>query len=311
MHSTIHAQRSKIVRTAAIIALAGNLFLAVLKIATGFFGNSLAVLSDGIDSSTDVAIALMSLVVGSIITHPSDKKHPWGHQRAETIATIILAFLIMTAGFQLFLSAIQQLRSAETLVLPGPFALIATAISIAGKLLLTFSQFRLGKQAESPMILANARNMTNDIVISISVLVGLGLSLFFKFPILDPIIALAVALWVMRSAFEIFREQNLELMDGNADVEQYRVLFDAVKSIPQAGNPHRARIRKMAASWDIDLDIEVDGSLTVSEAHEIAETVEQAIRNRIPDVYDIMIHIEPQGQGQHTEQFGLSAQDIT
>lgn len=310
MKPAVQAERSKIVRTAAIIALAGNLFLAVLKIVTGFWGNSLAVLGDGIDSSTDVAIALMTLVVGSIISQPSDKKHPWGHQRAETIATIILAFIIMTAGFQLFLSAIQQLRSAHSIVLPGPFALVATGISIAGKLLLALSQFKLGKRAESPMILANARNMTNDIIISTSVFLGLGLSLLFNLPILDPIIALAVALWVMRSAFEIFREQNLELMDGNADVDQYRALFEAVKTVPQAGNPHRARIRKMAATWDIDLDIEVKGSLTVREAHEIAEAVEQAIRDRIPDVYDIMIHIEPQGHGEHNEQFGLSARDL-
>jgi cation diffusion facilitator family transporter len=161
------------------------------------------------------------------------------------------------------------------------------------------------------MILANAKNMTNDIIISTSVFVGLGASVLFKLPFLDSVTAMLVGVWVMKSAIGIFMELNMELMDGNADDGLYKSLFLAVKSVPGAGNPHRARIRKMASAWDIDLDIEVDGSLTVRQAHGIAEHVEKAIREQIADVYDIMVHVEPAGGGEHTEQFGLSAKDIT
>ncbi len=302
--------RTGLVRKAALIALFGNLILALLKITTGVFTGSLAVIGDGIDSSTDVAIALMTLAVGAIINQPSDKKHPWGHQRAETIATIVLAFIIMLAGFQLASSAIHQLRSSEIGRLPEFAALAVTVVSILGKLFLAFSQYRLGKKSGSAMILANAKNMTNDIIISASVLIGLAASVFFKMPFLDPLTALLVGLWVMKSAVGIFMEQNLELMDGNANDELYKSLFLAVKSVPGAVNPHRARIRKMASAWDIDLDIEVDGNLTVRQAHNIAGQVEKEIRVQIADVYDIMVHVEPAGDGEHAEQFGLSAKDL-
>ena len=302
--------RTAIVRRAAFIALVGNLFLAVLKIATGLTAGSLAVLGDGLDSSTDVAIAIMTLAVGFIINQPSDKEHPWGHHRAETLGTIVLAFIIMFAGFQLFESAVRQLTSGTVTETPGLIALAVTVVSIIGKLILALTQYRLGKKSGSAMILANAKNMTNDIIISLSVLVGLAAATLFKMPALDAITALLVSLWVMKSAVGIFREQNLELMDGNADDELYRSLFDAVHSVKGAGNPHRARIRKMASSWDIDLDIEVAGNLTVRQAHDIAERVEKAVRKAIPYVYDIMVHVEPEGNGEHEEQYGLSAKDI-
>lgn len=302
--------RTGLVRKAAVIALCGNLVLALLKIVTGLVTGSLAVIGDGIDSSTDVVIAVMSLIVGFYISRPSDKEHPWGHQRAETLATLILAFIILFAGFQLFESSFARLRSGEVTRLPERAALIVTLVSIIGKLGLAFSQFALGRQAGSAMIIANAKNMRNDIILSASVFVGLGASMLFRLPFLDSLTALLVSLWVMKSAIGIFREQNEELMDGNADNELYRTLFDAVRTVPGAGNPHRARIRKMAGSWDIDLDIEVDGRRTVQDAHDIAVRVEKAIRDQIPFVYDIMVHVEPEGNEENSEQYGLSAKDV-
>lgn len=310
MTDSTRPDRTGLVRKAAIIALFGNLVLALLKIVTGAVTGSLAVIGDGMDSSTDVLIAIMTLAVGVIINQPSDKEHPWGHQRAETLGTMVLAFIIVFAGSQLFESSFRQLREGTATELPEPTALAVTILSIIGKLGLALSQYRLGKKTGSAMVLANAKNMTNDIIISASVFIGLGASILFRLPFLDALTALLVSLWVMRSGIGIFREQNLELMDGNADDALYRSLFDAVKSVPGAGNPHRARIRKMATSWDIDLDIEVDGDMSVRESHDIAENVEKAIRRHIPEVYDIMVHVEPEGKGEHTEQFGLSAKDL-
>lgn len=302
--------RTALVRRAALIAIAGNLVLALAKIVVGLISGSLAVVGDGIDSSTDVAIAIMSLAVGFIINQPSDKKHPWGHTRAETVATIVLAFIIIVAGLQLFHSSIDQLLSGACRELPAGMALAVTGVSIAGKLALAASQRSLGKRAGSAMILANARNMANDVLISTAVLVGLGASRLFALPILDSLTALAVSVWVIKSGLGIFMELNTELMDGNADDELYRSLFEAVASVPGAGNPHRARIRKMASLWDIDLDIEVDANKTVREGHRIAEAVADSVRAAIPDVYDIMVHVEPAGAGEHQEQYGLSSRDL-
>ena len=297
-------------KLAALISLVGNFFLASMKISTAVFTGSLAVLGDGIDSSIDVAIAIMALGVAFVIKRPSDKNHPWGHGRAETVATVILSFIIMLAGFQLVISAIHTLISNSQQNLPPPITLIVTAISVLGKLLLALSQWHIGKKSGSPLILANAKNMTMDILISASVFSGLTASILFHAPILDPIIALLVGLWVMKTALGMFFELNLELMDGNANEDMYRELFEAVSKVPEAGNPHRARIRKIASAWDIDLDIEIDGEKTVREAHNIADAVEESIRSRIPDIYDIMVHVEPTGHGQHPEQFGLCEKDF-
>ncbi len=303
-------ERTRLVNRAAVIALVGNLALALAKITVGFATGSLAVVGDGIDSSTDVVIAIMTLAVGFIINRPSDKEHPWGHSRAETVATIVLAFVIVIAGLQLFHSSWEQLRDGSRRALPNALALVVTGVSVAGKIALAASQRSLGRRAGSAMILANARNMSNDVLISAAVLVGLGASRLFGMPALDALTALAVSLWVMKSGLGIFMDLNSELMDGNADDGLYRTLFEAVTSVPGAGNPHRARIRKMASLWDIDLDIEVDANRTVREGHRIAEAVAAAIRKAIPDVYDIMVHVEPSGGGQHDEQFGLCAKDV-
>ncbi|MEL3906716.1 MAG: cation diffusion facilitator family transporter [Treponema sp.] len=307
------ATRIKIVRQASFIALFGNLVLCAAKLIAGFLTGSLAVIGDGLDSAADVGIAVMAVAVSFIIDRPSDQKHPWGHQRAETIASLILAFLIMFAGIQLCIAAINRLIGVYhglTLSMPERAAIIVTGASIAGKLLLAVNQHILGKKAESLMISANARNMLNDIVLSCAVLTGFALSALFSLPILDTVIALFVSCWIMKSAFTLSIELNVELMDGNTNKKLYEQLFNAVQTVPAAKNPHRARIRKMANLWDIDLDIEVDGQLTVYEAHNIAEQITREIKERISNVYDVMIHVEPYNSDRSEESYGLSQKDI-
>jgi len=309
--SSAQKNRTKLIRQASIIALAGNLVLAVGKIITGIFADSLAVLGDGIDSSTDVVIALVSLVVSVIIARPADEDHPWGHYRAETMATTTLSFILFFCGAQLILNSLQDLLSGNRAQLPEMPALIMTLISIVGKTALAFSQYHLGKKAESSMLKANGINMRNDIIISSGVMIGLLIAVIGKIPMADTITAILVGLWVLRSSIGIFREVNLELMDGTSDKEGYREVFEAALSVPGVQCPHRARMRKIASYWDIDLDIEVDPTLSVLEAHKIAMQVEDAIKNRVKDVYDIMIHVEPANLGEHTnEGFGLNVNSL-
>ncbi|MBP5746895.1 MAG: hypothetical protein J6W63_00850, partial [Treponema sp.] len=144
------------------------------------------------------------------------------------------------------------------------------------------------------------------------ILVGLFLSEQFKLPILDPIIALLVGLWVIKNAAKLFLQVNFELMDGNADNSLYQKLFSAVSSVQGVHNPHKARIRKMASLFDIDLDIEVDPAMTVYDAHEKAEQVEEASREVIPEASDIQLHIEPLGSDSHQreEKYGLKPDDM-
>ena len=305
--------RTEIMRTASFIALGGNLLLCILKLTVGLITGSLAVLGDGIDTTTDVGIAVMAVLVSFVINKPSDSRYPWGRQRAETIASMVLAFIIMFAGIQLFIASINkliQVYKGALLPMPQRIAIIVTAISIAGKLLLALNQYFLGKKAQSLMILANARNMVNDIVISSSVLIGFIISLLFHAPYFDSLIALIVSCLIIKSAVTLFIELNVELMDGNTNKQLYERLFSAVATIPEVKNPHRARIRKMANLWDIDLDIEVDGSIPVCEAHSIAEKTSLVIRQALGNVYDIVIHIEPYNSDREGECYGLSLEDM-
>lgn len=294
------------IRSASVISLGGNTALAAAKILTGLVAGSRAVLGDGIDSSTDVIISIVALAASAVMSKPSDQEHPYGHSRAETSATALLAFVIFFAGAQLCISTIEELASGAVRSVPDSMALWVTLASVAGKLVLAWTQASAGRKTGSSMLLANAKNMRNDVIISAGVLVGLALSLLLQAPIADSIVALFVSVWVMRSALGIFRETNDEIMDGRADPALYQAVFDAVNSVDGAGNPHRTRVRRLASFLDIDLDIEVDGRVSVREAHDIAQAVESAIKQRIDNVYDIVVHVEPTGGGEHEEQYGLN-----
>ncbi|MCL2320280.1 MAG: cation diffusion facilitator family transporter [Treponema sp.] len=297
--------KARIIKIAAITALIGNALLATVKIGTGIYAGSLAVIGDGIDSSVDVLIAIMSLVVARIISRPADEGHPWGHGRAETVATTLLACLLFFAGAQLIMNSGRDIILGARRDVPSLPALIGTLVSIGGKLLLAWSQFVFGKKADSPMLKANAKNMTSDVLLSAGVLMGLGLSMFFNIGVIDSWAALLVGIWVIKTALGIFSEANLELMDGSTDRSFYELVFEAVKSVDEAGNPHRVRMRRIAGLWDIDIDIEVAPDKTVIEAHRIAYKVEAAIKRRIENVYDIMVHVEPAGN-KEKEGYGLS-----
>lgn len=302
--------RARKIMVSVVIGLVGNAILAVLKLAAGVFSGSMAVLADGIDSSTDVVISLVSLAAARVMSKPSDANHPFGHGRAETIATGILAFVVFFAGTQLAINTIRDLISGAARELPAPVALWVTAGSIVGKLLLAWNQFHAGKANDSAMLTANGKNMRNDVLISVTVFFGLGATYLFQLPILDPIFALVVSGFIIKTAVGVFLETNTELMDGLTDHGLYRELFEAVRSVEGASRPHRARIRAMANRLIIDLDIEVDGSLSVRDGHHIAIAVEHAIKSRINSVYDVMVHVEPSGSFEEEERFGLSESAI-
>jgi cation diffusion facilitator family transporter len=301
-------ERAALIRRASLIALFGNLALAAAKIIVGLIAGSLAVVGDGIDTSVDVLIAAMQLFIAGITARPADADHPWGHGRAETVGTAGLSFLLLFAGFQLILRSAGDLLNGAEREVPGPLAIAVTLVSIAGKLLLALNQYRTGKKAGSALLSANAKNMAADVVISAGVLAGLLFSELFNVGRIDSVAAMLVGLWVIKAAAGIFIGVNAELMDGGDLKDQYRAVFEAVHSVPGAGNPHRTRIRRIAGFLDIDIDVEVDSNLSVRAAHKIATRVEDAIRLRLENVFDIMVHIEPAGDLSNTENeaYGLS-----
>lgn len=305
----VGAREKKIIR-ASRVSIAGNAVLSLLKIVVGILAGSLAVIADGIDSASDIITSLITLYTAYIIAKPPDPKFPYGYNKADTIATKILAFIIFFAGAQLAITTSQKLIYPVEVVMPSMFAIYIIIISIFGKLLLSAYLKKIGKSVESAMLIANARNMQNDVVISVSVLAGLVLTFIFSMPVIDVIAALLVSVYIMVIAFRIFMQTNIEMMDGVEDSEIYKRIIEAVNKVKGVSNPHRIRVRKMAHLYVIALDIEIDGHMPLSDAHNIAVDVEERLKKTIPNVYDVLVHTEPKGNIEPNEVFGVSEEDI-
>lgn len=304
------AKRTHSIVVASWVGIVGNSVLAVMKLLAGFYGRSLAVVSDGVDSALDILTSIISLVAAKIIAKPPDLDHPYGHTRAEAIATKTLSFIIFFAGAQLAVSTVTHLIQGTPRELPAIISIYVTIASVAAKSGLAVYKFWIGRRANSPMLIADAKNMRGDIAVSLGVLVGLAFTYLLDLPVMDAITALLISVWIMYVAFRIYLETNSELMEGYEDTESYRQIFDAVAGVPGAENPHRARIRVVGTWRIVDLDIEVDGDLSVREAHEVARATERAIRHAVPQVYDVLVHVEPIGNVEKSERFGLSQDSL-
>lgn len=290
---------------ASWISTIGNAALSLAKIVTGFVSGSLAVLGDGIDSATDVVISVVMVFTVRIMKRPPSKKYAYGYEKAEGIATKVLSMVLFFAGAQMLISSVQQLFAAGTREIPSAIAIYVTLFSIAGKMLLSLYQYRLGKKTGSSLLIANAVNMRNDVIISVGVLVGLAFTFLLELPVLDTITGLLISLFILRSSIKIFAESSIELMDGVKDTTIYDTIIRAVQQVPGAGFPHRIRSRLIGNLYMIALDIEVDPEITVLQGHEIAEAVEKSISEAVKNVYDIVVHVEPAGKSQCGEKFGI------
>jgi len=291
---------------ASWIGIVANLVLSLVKIVVGFLSGSFAVVSDGIDSGNDIMTSLITLLTAHITMRPPDIRFPFGYSRADTVATKLLSFVIFFAGAQLVISAVRHLIEGADQTLPSAAAFYVTGASILAKIGLAVYKIRTGKKHDSPMLVADGRNMQNDVFISVAVLAGLAGTHLLAMPQLDAITALLVSVWIIKVAFQIFMESNTELMDGMPDTDIYRRIFAAVARVPGAYKPHRVRVRKLGHIYVIMLDIEVEDTLNIREGHEIARRTERMIKQEIPNTYDIVVHIEPYGNTETNESFGVS-----
>ncbi len=303
--------REKKIINASWIAIVGNLFLSALKIAVGIIAGSYAVVADGIDSASDVLTSLITLFTAHIISRPPDLKYPYGYYKADTLATKLLAFIIFFAGAQLAISTSGKLLNPIEAEIPNSIAIYVILISIFGKYGLAYFLRKTGKSIDSQMLIANARNMQNDVVISISVLIGLIFTFIFKLPIVDLITAFLVSIYVMFIAFRIFMQSNRDLMDGIDDPDIYQKIITATKRIDGVSNPHKIRVRKMAHKYIVAVDIEVDGNISLHDAHDLSVQVENEIKETLSNVYDVIVHAEPIGNDEPDEVYGVSEDKLT
>ncbi|HKK61163.1 MAG TPA: cation diffusion facilitator family transporter [Bacteroidales bacterium] len=296
---------------ASWISIIGNALLAILKLIVGFVSGSFAVIADGIDSTADIISSIVTLITAKVVLRPPNIKFPYGYEKADTVGTKVLSMLIFLAGAQLAISTVKQLISPEIATIPSVIAIYVTLLSMAGKIALSLYLKFIGRKSSNNMLMTMGIHMRNDMLISLTVLISLIATIYLKIAIIDKIIALFISLFIMYEAVRIFMRTNIELMDGNEEPVLYEKIFEAIKTVDGASNPHRTRVRKIGSLYMVNLDVEVDPGLTVKEAHDIAKKVENIIKSRLENVYDVMVHIEPRGNKESDEKFGLSEDNLT
>ncbi len=284
--------------------------LAVLKLIIGFISGSFAVIADGIDSATDIVSSIITLVAARIVQRPPNIKFSYGYSKADTVATKVLSMMIFIAGAQLAITTIHRLLDSSEASLPSMLAIYVTIFSMLGKIFLSVYLRSVGEKQNSNMMITMGKHMRSDMLISATVLIGLIVALVLDVPVIDKVIALIISIFIMYEAVRIFLKSNVDLMDGIDDPKLYEKLFQAVKKVAGAHNPHRTRARKIGSHYMINLDIEVEPHLTVLEAHDIAKNVENSIKESIDHVYDVVVHVEPKGNLEQDEKFGISEKDI-
>lgn len=301
--------RNKISSKAALIGVFANAVLAVMKILVGLIFKSMAVLADGIDTSTDIFTSLVTLVSSKISNRPPDKTHPYGHERVETIAAKVVSFVIFYAGANLMVSSMKRIISGEHILIIGMLPLIVSLVSVAAKAWLFVYKYSVGKKIKSYAFIADALNMRNDILISSTVFVGVVLNRIGLLWV-DGIVALIISAMIVKTAFEIFKETSYELMDGMTNFDIYDQIFKAVENVQGAANPHKVRVRQVGYKYFVDMDIEVNGNISVQQGHDIATKIKRAIIDQSDRIADVMVHVEPIGNVE-SEAYGLSQHQNT
>lgn len=288
-------KRSRIIRRASILAMAGNGLLALAKLWVGLSSQTLSVLGDGVDSAIDVITSSIPLFASRIMDKKPNREYPFGYGRVESTASLLLSFVIFYAGLELGISGVKNVLNPQPFTGIASLALWVTLASIVGKVLLAALQIHQGKKVASPMLMANGKNMLADILISVSVLAGLLASKFTKNPYVDGLITIFIALVIMKTAASLFMENNKELIDGIEDTDVYKQISDLAVEVDGVTMPHRIRARKVGIRLMVYLDIELPPQMTVHKAHEISKEVEDKIRQEMEGIYDVVVHIEPEG----------------
>ncbi|THB80470.1 MAG: cation transporter [Desulfobacteraceae bacterium] len=285
-----------IIRRVTWVGLGVNLFLSAVKFIAGWMGSSQALLADAVHSLSD-SITDIAVIVGSYFwSEPPDRCHPHGHRRIETLVTLAIGVMILSAGIGIGWHAIQTIHEQGS-TRPGWLALAASALSLVIKEILFRWTDTAGKKIKSPALAANAWHHRLDAVSSIPVFLAVGGTLLFpSLRFLDHIGALVVAVFILQASFKILWPGIEELMEKGASRQALVEIERLVTEEPEVIQIHQVRTRYLGSRLRLDFHLVVDGGLTIKQGHDIAERVKQKLLREISDLEDAIVHIEPHDQ---------------
>jgi cation diffusion facilitator family transporter len=280
-------------RDITAIGLVVNLLLSAIKFGLGILGHSQAVVADAVHSLSDMGTDLLVLIGLKFWSAPPDDTHPYGHQRIETVVTLLISAALASVAVGLGWREIRHL-GGEPHGPPLSFAIFGPLLSIVAKELLFRQTRAVGKRIHSSALIANAWHHRSDALSSIPAFLAVGMAAINpKWAFLDSVGALIVALLILKVAWDIASPALSELMDHGASREDLRAITDLAQSVSGVCSIHRLRTRRVGSGWFVDLHVMVDGDLPVRKGHDIATVLQHKLLEDGPSVADVTIHIEP------------------
>lgn len=293
--------REKAGKKASTIAILSNCFLTIFNIIVGLMSGSYALVAEGIHTLSDVATSVIAYIGFTIGQRPADNDHHYGHGRAEAISGLVIVLFLTIVGYEIIDTAIDKLLNPSLITTPSIYAALMAVFGIFINLAISNYIINIGKEINSPAIVADGQHQRTDIYSSIAILIGIVVS-NMGFPMLDPIIGLIIGLLILKTAFTIGKENIDNIMGRFQDDDLVRKIERIVNKTPDAYEAHNIKIDNYGSYVVVSLHIKVDGNMSIYETHEIVHNIEEKIQNKIPLVKSVSIHTCPLGLEYEHEQ---------
>ena len=287
-----NVDRSKVGNKASAVAIFGNIVLTVFNFVVGTISGSSALVAESAHTLSDVLTSIIAFVGFKIGMKPADEDHQYGHGRAEPLVGLVIVVFLLVVAYEILSGVYFKFTSGAVLVAPEMIAAVMAVIGIIVNLIMTTYLVRTGKRINSPAIIADGQHQKVDIFSCFAILVGvIGSQL--GFPFLDPLVAIFIALLVIKTAFNLACD-NVDIIMGK--LPSKTILMDvksSAKKVQNVKGVHSVKINPMGPYSSAELHIEVDGELKLKDAHKIAHNVEKQIINDVSVIKMAIIHVCP------------------
>ena len=290
--------REKTIYKVTAVGSAVNVVLTIFKFVAGIVGRSSAMVADAVHSLSDLLTDIIIIVFVKVASKPIDRTHEYGHGKFETLATMIIGFILFIVGIGIMVSGVKDCIAffhGDVGEKPRMIALIAAVLSIVLKEAVFRYTLAQGRKVNSPVLVANAWHHRSDAFSSIATLVGVAGSMFLgeKGLILDPLAAILVSFYICKSGYDVFKPSIDELLEKSLPAQTENEIRQILRSVPGIDSVHRLQTRRIGSQIAIEVHAEMDGTLTLAEAHEIASNAEAKIKKKFGNKTHIGIHMEP------------------
>jgi len=282
-------------RRGAWVGIIGNAFLSLIKILAGIFGKSYSLISDGLHSLSDITSSLAVLFGMIVAAKPRDKEHPYGHGKAESIASLTVAIMLIVFGLIIGYKVVSSYVDEAVFVEPAAYTLWIAFFSVIAKEGMYRYKVNLGKKIKSTSLIADAWHHRSDALSSAVVVVALVLTIYAgeKWAFMDRAGALAVSVMILYAGVKVYLRAASELMDESVDPEIEKEVKKIASTIKEIKYVETLLVRKAGLDFLVDMHIEVDANLSVLESHSIAKLVKNKILQEMPQVKSVLVHVEP------------------